>query len=375
MKVVGVICEYNPFHNGHAYQLSEARQLTGADFVVGVMSGAFVQRGEPAILDKWTRAETALQNGADVVLELPVLFAVRAAQDFAFGGVSLLNALNVVTHLSFGAETDDLSALLSLAAPESPELSVKIREMLSQGLSYPAALQNALGKELLPNDTLAVEYLRALSKLNSSIQPVPVHRKDAHNGAFSSTAIRKGILAGEDFAAAMPPAALNLLRENLPQKMPVLEDFSQTILYLLRTTSPDALAARFSIPEGLENRLCREAFQTNSASVLIETVKSRRYPEARIRRLLVQMLLGLDKSLLAAHPAPEYARVLGFKQAAAPLLKMMQEQSLVPVIQKVADAKPSPLLQSDLAAQNVWDLLNKRPAHRDFTEKIRIIKD
>ena len=375
MKVVGVICEYNPFHNGHAYQLKQAKTLSHADFTVCVMSGAFVQRGEPAVLDKWTRAEMALRNGADVVLELPALFAVRSAQDFAFGGVSLLDSLNVVTHLSFGAETDDLQALLSLTEPESPEISAKIKEGLSHGLSYPAVLQSALGRELLPNDILAVEYLRSLKKLNSPMEPIPVHRVDPHNGAASSTAIRKAILSGADFAENVPENTLSLLKDNLPTKIPTLDGFSQAILYLLRTTPPEALAARFAIPEGLENRLCREAFSVSTVSALVEAVKSRRYSEARIRRLLVQILLGFDKRLIFAHPAPEYARVLGFKTSAAPLLKEMQEKSSVPILLKTADAPKTTLLQCDFTAQNVWDLLSGLPAHRDFTEKIRVIKD
>ena len=146
MKVCGVICEYNPFHNGHAHQLSRAKKLTNADFLVCAMSGAFVQRGEPACLDKWTRAEAALRGGADLVLELPALFAVRAAQDFAFGGVSLLDALGVVTHLSFGAENDDLALLTRLSRPETAEESEKIRRGLAQGLSHPAARAAALGR-------------------------------------------------------------------------------------------------------------------------------------------------------------------------------------------------------------------------------------
>ena len=200
-KVCGVICEYNPLHRGHAHHLERARALTGADFVVCAMSGPFVQRGEPAVLDKWTRAQAALLAGADLVLELPALFAVRAAPDFAFGGAALLAGLGVVTHLSFGAEDADLAHLTDLAAPESAEESARIRAYLEGGHSHPQARALARGRQLPPNVTLGVEYLRALRRLGSGMEPVPVPRETAHNderlhALSSATAVRRALAAG-----------------------------------------------------------------------------------------------------------------------------------------------------------------------------------
>ena len=380
MKVCGVICEYNPFHRGHALHLSRARDLAGADFVVCAMSGPFVQRGEPAILDKWTRAQAALAAGADLVLELPVLFAVRAAQDFAFGGVSLLEGLGVVTHLSFGAEDADLARLQALAAPETPEDSARIRALLAQGLSHPQARAQAQGQALLPNVILGVEYLRAIRRLGSAMEPVPVARSSAHNderlhALSSATAVRSALRRGDTDGArrALPPESADLQLCALPQPLPSLASFSSILLYLLRTTPPDALRNRFAIPEGLENRLCREAQAVPGIGGLLAAVQCRRYPAARLRRLLVQILLGLDAAALRAHPTPEYARVLGFRKRAEPLLRAISRQGTLPLLTKVADAPQSALLNLDLAAQDVWDLAAGFPGRRDFTSRLRIL--
>ena len=378
MKVCGVICEYNPFHNGHQYQLERARALTGADYVVCAMSGPFMQRGDAAVTDKWTRAQMALQGGADLVLELPALFAVRPAQDFAFGGVALLDALGVVTHLSFGAEDDDLDRLYRFATPETPDEAAAIQRYLDEGLSHPAARAKAMGQDMPPNVTLAVEYLRALRRLSSAIQPVPVHRTFDHHDpsaheTASATAIRLQLARGNTaLAHAMPAAALELLRESLPQPMPSLSRFSDILLYLLRTTPPDMLRDAYAIPEGLENRLCREAGEAATLDELLIRVKCKRYPMARLRRLMVQLLLGMTAGLLRDHPTPEYARVLGFRKSAAPLLHEISRAASIPLVTKTADAAPNPSLSLDFRAQDIWDLATGRPAHRDLTERIQV---
>ena len=378
MKVCGIICEYNPFHNGHKYQLQRARELTQADYIVCVMSGPFVQRGDAAVCDKWSRAQMALQNGADLVLELPAAFAVRPAQDFAFGGVALLHSLHVVTHLSFGAEDDDLERLYRFAAPETPEESARMQEYLAQGLSHPAARAKAMGMDMPPNVTLAVEYIRAIQKLNSTMQPVPVlrtydHHDTAAHEMASATAIRLQLMQGNtDLAHAMPPDALQLMLNDLPQPLMSLSRFSDILMYILRTTPPETLRAAFSIPEGLENRLCREAAAHSHIDDVLAAVKCKRYPLARLRRMMVHILLSQTCDLLTEHTAPEYARVLGFRKAAAPLLTAIKQNSAIPLITKVADAQPNALLDLDLRAQNIWDLAAGKPADRDLTERIRL---
>lgn len=378
MRVCGIICEYNPFHNGHAHQLKRARELSGAEYVVCAMSGPFVQRGDAALLDKWTRAQMALDGGADLVLELPTLFAVRPAQDFAYGGVALLHALGVVTHLSFGAEDDDLTRLRKLAAPETPEQTTLIQKHLAQGLSHPAARAKALGGDLPPNVTLAVEYLRAMERLGCGMQPVPVLRQHAHNdpsphGMASATAIRTQLHQGNAVPEhAMPPAAHALMMERLPAPLPSLSRFSDILLYLLRTSSPDALRKAYAVPEGLEHRILRAAGEVGDVDALLDRVRCRRYPDARIRRLLVHVLLGLTADLIADHPVPEYARVLSFRKSAAPLLRAIDRASALPLLTKIADAPPSPLLTLDRRAQDIWALAARRPSHLDLTERIRV---
>lgn len=381
MKVCGVICEYNPFHNGHAHHLSHARALSGADYLVCAMSGPFVQRGGPAVLDKWTRAEAALRAGADLVLELPVRFAVQAAPDFAQGGVALLDGLGVTTHLAFGSETPDLTQLRALCAPESAEVSQRIQAYLDQGLSHPAARARAQGVDLPPNAMLGVEYLRAIERLGSAMQPVIVQRLYGHHDPLlhemsSATAIRAALARGETQAvrSALPDGAAGSMQLNaLPHPLPDLRGFSSILLYLLRTTPPQALRDAYAIPEGLENRLCREAFACASVDELLARVKCRRYPMARLRRLLTRILLGLDVGFEKKHPAPEYARVLGFKKTAAPLLRAINRQGKLPLIVKTADAAPCDLLNADLRAQDIWDLLSGFPGRRDLTERLRIL--
>lgn len=379
MKVCGIICEYNPFHNGHKFQLQRAKELTDADYIVCAMSGPFVQRGDAAVCDKWTRAQMALQNGADLVLELPAAFAVRPAQDFAFGAVALLHALGVVTHLSFGAEDDNLERLYRFAAPETAEQSALIRRYLDAGLSHPAARAKAMGEDMPPNITLAVEYIRAIQKLGSAMHPVPVlrtydhHDHTAHEMA-SATAIRLQLFAGNtDLTHAMPPDALALLLKDAVSPLPSLSRFSDILMYRLRTASPEALRTAFAIPEGLENRLCREAALHTHIDDVLSAVKCKRYPLARLRRLMVQMLLDMTDDFLRAHPAPEYARVLGFRKDAAPLLNAIKQNASVPLITKVADAEDHALLTLDKRAQDLWDLIAGKPSGRDLTERIRIL--
>ena len=379
MRVCGVICEYNPFHRGHALHLQAAREKAEADFLVCSMSGPFVQRGEPAILDKWTRAESALRAGADLVLELPVRFAVRAAPDFAFGGVSLLAGLGAVTHLSFGAEDADLSRLRALAAPETAEESARIRALLTRGLSHPQARARARGFELPPNVTLAVEYLRALRRLGSAMEPVPVARTTAHadetlSALCSATAVRQALLRGDDAGArkALMPESAELQLAALPRPLPQLAAYSPILLYALCLTPPQELRDRFAIPEGLEMRLYRAAQQTSDVSSLLAAAQCRRYPAARLRRLLTHILLQLTAQDLAAHPQPEYARVLGFRRRAEPLLRAIAREGRLPLLTKVADAPPE-LLRSDLVAQETWDLIAGHPARRDYSEKLRIL--
>ena len=387
MRVCAVICEYNPFHLGHAYHLRAARESSGADYVLCLMSGALTQRGTFARHDKWLRSRAALQNGADVVLELPARFACAPAPDFAGGGVSLLSALGVVTHLSFGCEPSALS-LLSAAAPffkaESPVFSAALQTHLANGLPYPRA--RALAAEQIagipadllaqPNAALALEYLQALPE---TIVPVPVARQgsgyhDAALSALSSATAVRAALARGDLADALSAVPSPEILQTAEKSGFVHEDeaLTQALLYRLRTASPAELSALYGMDEGLESRFLAAAQTCSTREALLEQIKTKRYTRARLSRLCAYALLNLTRDFAQTHRTPDYARVLGFRKSAAPLLKEIKRHGSIPLVTKAADFdRSNPLFALDVRAQNLWSLgiLNPslRVSGRDFT--------
>ena len=387
MRVCAVICEYNPFHLGHAYHLRAARESSGADYVLCLMSGALTQRGTFARHDKWLRSRAALQNGADVVLELPARFACAPAPDFAGGGISLLSALGVVTHLSFGCEPSALS-LLSAAAPlfkaESPVFSAALQTHLANGLPYPRA--RALAAEQIagipadllaqPNAALALEYLQALPE---TIVPVPVARQgsgyhDAALSALSSATAVRAALARGDLADALSAVPSPEILQTAEKSGFVHEEeaLTQALLYRLRTASPAELSALYGMDEGLENRFLAAAQNCSTRETLLEQIKTKRYTHARLSRLCAYALLNLTRDFAQTHRTPDYARVLGFRKSAAPLLKEIKRHGSIPLVTKAADFdRSNPLFALDVRAQNLWSLgvLNPslRVSGRDFT--------
>ena len=395
MRAAGVICEYNPFHRGHALHLSRARALSGADYVICVMSGSVTQRGVFARHDKWSRAKMALMHGADLVIELPVRFACSSAQEFASGGVSLLDSLGVITHLSFGCEKEALpllSASLEAFDETNPVFSGTLREGLHQGLPYPKAralaaqaasgiggLDDIIAK---PNAALALEYLRALPK---HITPIPVVREGAgyHDSALSelssATAIRRALAGGRLEQALLAVPDGQLLRDcearfDLHEE----EALTQALLYLLRTAPPGTLERIYGMDEGIENRFISAARTAQSREELLSLVKTKRYTHARLSRAAANALLGVTKEFAATHARPTYARILGFKKDAAPLLRAIKEKASSPLITKAADFDPGEALFAlDVRAQDLWSLGCKNPAlrkaGRDFTTSPIII--
>ena len=387
MRVCAVICEYNPFHLGHAYHLRAAREASGADYTLCLMSGALTQRGAFARHDKWLRARAALENGADVVLELPTRFACAPAPDFASGGVSLLSSLGVVTHLSFGCEPSALPLLSAAAAlfkAESPAFSAALQTRLADGLPYPRARALAaeqvagLPADLLaqPNAALALEYLQALPP---EIIPVPVERRgsgyhDASLSALSSATAVRAALAQGSLPAALAAVPSPDLLQTAEQNGFIHEEeaLTQALLYRLRTASPEDLAALYGMDEGLENRFLAAAQTCATRESLLDSVKTQRYTHARLSRLCAYALLNLTRDFADAHRAPEYARVLGFRKSAAPLLKVIKRRGSLPLVTKAADFdRTNPLFALDVRAQDLWSLGVSNPAlrssGRDFT--------
>ena len=351
MRVAGIVAEYDPFHRGHAYHLAQTRQRTQADYIVVVMSGCFTQRGQGAIVSPAARARMALANGADAVLELPVPWAVREAEHFALGAVSILHQLGCVTHIAFGAETNDLAALTACAKLlEQPtdELNVQVQAGLRAGLSHPSALSQALAAQCpasgleQPNNVLALCYLRALLRLNSNITPILIHRNSSYHATDlsepfpSATAVRGAVRRGAwaQVREAMPASAYAVLQDAArhgatydPQQLdPVL-------LHLLRTTSPEALRQLPGCVEGLENRLQSAAQTVRTREELLAAVKTKRYPYARLSRLCTALMLDFTPEIVSPQALPPYARLLGFRRDALPLLRRMKEGSL-PLVEK-----------------------------------------
>lgn len=405
MQTVGFITEYNPFHNGHLYHLRQAKERTGAKYSVAVMSGHFTQRGEAAIFDKWRRAEMAVNNGVDLVIELPVAWAVRSAQFFAQGGIRLLSSLGVVDAICFGAEINDMDRLnVAAAALTEPAVVQHLRQLLHQGLSYAAAVARAIQRHTgitaldlsQPNTILALEYLRSLRLFAPHITPVVIPRQQAafHDREIrapiaSATAIRQiiykhGLAAA--VAAAVPPASLAVMAQAINDGCGPVQDetFDNIIMYKIRTTPLFHLASLPESGEGLYYKLARTAATTGSMQTLLQHLKTKRYPWTRLRRLLTYVLLDLrQRQLLWADAyGPQYIRVLAFNDNGRLLLRRMRDKATLPVIVKTArylttrtSGQGLTVLQrmlamdtraTDIYVQGFPDC-HKRVAGRDFT--------
>ena len=350
MNICGIVCEYNPFHNGHRYLIDVCRRKLGADSaVVCVMSGDFVQRGEAAVYCKHDRARAAVAGGADLVIELPLPWSLAPAERFARGAVGLLGATGCVTHLVFGSESGDLAALRETAALLlEPETDALLRAELESGISYAAARQKAVearsGKAAIaltqPNDILAVEYLKALALQGLDITPLAVRRcgagHDERSGdAFPSAAmLREKLRAGETLRPWMPEAAFAALENGAGPLDAAL--IGTALLSRLRFLPEAAFAALPDVSEGLENRLSRAARTAPTMEALEDAASSKRYPRARVRRLCVSAALGVRAA--DGEGIPPYLRVLAANRTGLSLLREMERGASLPLLTKPAHA-------------------------------------
>ena len=367
LKTMAVICEYNPFHNGHKYQLTEHKKELGADACLCLMSGSFVQRGAPAVYDKWTRAEDAVNNGADLVLELPVVYSAQSAQRFAYGAVKLLDKTGIVDYLSFGSECGDIDSLITASdIINSSKFKAMLEEKLKTGLSYPSARAEVLtrnypqiDKSLVdsPNNILALEYISALKDINSKITPKTLKR----NLDFASAStIRKKIGSGESIDALTPTET----RKSYDKKA-----YDNLILYHFRKERLEALQKICDMAEGLEYKFKKASRSAITCDELAEAVKSKRYTRTRIDRICANSLLGIED--YHTEFEPQYARVLAFNERGQQLLSKMKKLSQIPVITKVADANPDTeeykiMLEKDLLATDIYSILTNKSAGLDF---------
>lgn len=349
MKIAGIIAEYNPFHLGHAYHIEATRRM-GYSHIVCILSGPFVQRGDLSVASKWARTAMALQCGADLVIELPLPFALAPAERFARSGVALLEGLGCVDAISFGSETGRLEPLYSAAdLLDGGKLDDEIRSGLAQGLSYAAARQRAAAaagdKEATgclsrPNDILGVEYLRALRRMDSRIRPVCVGRrgaghdgKEARDGVASASYLRSlwrcNSAAGEGY---LPLACRKILQEEAEAgRFPVfLEGLEPALMGLLRSASKEQIAVLPDLSEGLENRLWKAIREGLSLQDIFALAQTKRYPLARIRRLCLNLALGVTRQ--DWHSSPAYLRVLGFGPRGKELLRRAKAAASLPVV-------------------------------------------
>lgn len=393
MKIVALITEYNPFHNGHAYHIKKSKEITHADYVIVIMSGNYVQRGTPAIIDKYSRTSMALTNGADIVIELPVVYATASAETFATGAVRILHDLGIVNSICFGSECGDLSLLSAIAKAlciETKEFKDDLQMHLRQGFSYPQARKQALlntcelsgysKKEIehvleSSNNILGIEYLKALYRLSSNIVPYTILREGSGyndltlDTTFSSaSALRECLQTPTNYAALekhMPPMACNILKKAINKTAPIFEDdFSDVLLYQLYTNSKERLAEYLDMNEDLANRLFELPLKYHKFSDLADSLKSKQYTKTRMNRALLHILLQITTSLskeVDPITTTMYARLLGFKKEASSLIKNIRLQGEIPIITKVADAqkllddKQYNLFQKDLFATHLYN--------------------
>lgn len=389
MKTAAIIAEYNPFHRGHIYHIEQTKKLTGADCVVALMSGNFVQRGEPAFADKYTRARCALEC-ADLVLELPTVYAVSSAEGFASGAVSLLNSLGGVDFLSFGtecspSECERLYEAAGILAAEPDDYSVLLKKKLSDGISFPAARAAALTEytedngisALLssPNNILAVEYMKALIRICSPIKPFPIKRlgdyhhnvKESENGFAGAAAVRS-LYRSEGFDGireSLSETALGILSEADGRTLPVYSDDASTLLCYAADVNSDRLASLYDVGEAIAGKL-RSALSdcaVHDFEALASRLKSRELTHTRICRALIHILLDIrqsDADMLAASGYPAYARILGFNGIGREFLSSVKKSAALPIVSNCADSygSLSPeqkyLFDKDLLASRVY---------------------
>lgn len=388
MKAIGIIAEYNPFHNGHQYHLSETRKLGQADCIVAVMSGNFTQRGEPAMIDKWVRAEMAVQNGVDLVLELPFAYACNNAEYFAKGAIRLLEGLGGISGFSFGSEAGDLDSLIhvaSILAREGQSFREDLKMNLDQGKSYPRsryeALKNQNGEFMAslirdPNNILGVEYLKEWIKLGSAMVPMTIkrsgpgfHELEGTGSIASATGIRNRYRPQQELSQIrqwIPMETAEILEENCSHTMPSLEHFYELLVYRILFSSTEELGAIFSSGEGLEWKLRQATHHVKSVQELLDRLKTKRYTETRLIRLLMHTIVGLKRDVFLKWVEENviYARVLGLSSMGGAFLKdtTKNKRNSIPILTNInkevaKESSIAPMLALDCLASDLYHLV------------------
>lgn len=409
-RVIGVVAEYNPFHNGHYYHLQATKEITGAEYCVAVISGNFTQRGDTSIVNKWAKAYMAICGGADLVIELPTVYSISSAENFASGAVKILDNLKVVDAISFGAEANDLATLNNIANVlyEEPKAYTNIlSHELKKGISYPAARENALMMYLndikryantlsSPNNILAIEYLKALKIQKSKLEPIMIRRKKVYyndnkivDDFASATAIRKLLQDGEyaNLRKVIPRSSYTIIGQESRKGGMVLSlsKYEKEIIYTLRKMTVEEIVDLPDVSEGLQFAIKNAANEANNLKDLISNIKSKRYTQTRIQRILLYALLGIDKKLMEnSRKVVPYVRVLGFTQKGKSLLSEISRRNpklnIITSLKKYMDQNQNKnkvlaeMLEKDIFATDVYTLgyIGESKANLDFTNNMII---
>ena len=410
-NVLGIICEYNPFHNGHLFHLNESKKITNSDYSVAVISGNFTQRGEPSIVSKWIKTEMALKCGVDLVLELPTIYSISSAENFAYGAIKILNSLDIVDYLTFGSECGDITILddiVQVLIEEPKAYRTLLSHELSTGISYPKAREKALLMYLAnmrrfanilssPNNILGIEYLKSLKKQNSTIQPITIkrHESDHNNNIFTSSshfasgsAIRSACISSniDNLQKYMPEDPFYLLEDCLKKGNCVknLSCFDKEILYTLRKMSVSEIANLPDVSEGLEYAIKNAANSCNSVVELLTLIDTKRYTKTRLQRIFLYAILGITKEdMQLSKKITPYIRILGFNENGKKIISEVSRRNptlnLITSPKKFMDDSSNKnlknLLQKDIWASNVYTLgyEYESKANLDYTHKLIIV--
>ena len=381
MKIVGIVAEFNPMHNGHKYLIDTAKELTGADITICVMSGNFTQAGNITLVDKFKRAKTAIENGIDVVIELPTIYATSSAEFFSYSAVKLLNSLGCIDYICFGSETGDTRELVQIAytlTQNEEEIWRQTTENLKQGISFAKARQEALENILTEdevntatssNNILAIEYIKALIKLKSTIEPIAIKREDN----VSATQIRE-LISGGDLTLAKALSLESLSKGQIVQNT----DLANILTYYLVSSTKDQIQAIREVTEGLENSL-KDNCNIYDYIDYIQEIKSKRYQLSKIKRIVINMILGITKEQNdRLQDKAYYAHILAIDtNKKNDILSMLNSTSKIPIITSLNDEilerqteenKESLLL--DIKATNIHSSLLKEEQNKDYTNRL-----
>lgn len=412
-KVLGIIAEYNPFHNGHFYHIQESKKNTEADYCICMISGNFTQRGEPSIVNKWSKAYMALCCGADLVIEIPTVYSISSAENFASGAIKILNNLKIVTDISFGTECNDIATLNNIANvlySEPIEYKTILNHELKKGISYPAARENAIMMYLndikryanvlsCSNNILAIEYLKALKIQKSSINPTIVPRKKVYyndekivDDFASATAIRK-LMINKEYAEVrkvVPRSTYQIIGEEFKKQHVILgiKTYEKELIYALRKMTIDEVAQLPDVSEGLEFSIKRAVDESNNIEEIIEKVKSKRYTQTRIQRILLYALIGITKKDMEdSKKVLPYARILGFNSKGriliSEIMKANPKLNLITSVNKFVKEKSTrnnrqlmQMLNKDIISTDIYTMGYRKDskANLDYTHNMIIIK-